>query len=91
MDLDRDTSMVLKYGIAVAICILAVGAIIGAFDEGLSHTVMNGGLAVLIMIPFLSIIVSAVALYMEKDRYWLLVAIGLLVITGAGMAIAWYL
>ena len=88
MDLNKVTGRVLRYGVYLAMAVMAIGAVVLQFDESLGNSVINVGVALLVLTPFFSIIASAVALYSGRDFTWLRVALAVLFITGVGILVA---
>ncbi len=71
IELNVTTGKVLRYGITVGLIILLVGLIASAMSADVSDSILKAGIAVVIFTPLISIFVSALALYLEKDMYWL--------------------
>ncbi len=88
IELNSTTGRVLRYGIAMGIVVLLIGLIASAFDGDIAEKIMWVGVAVVIFVPFVSIIVSALALYVEKDFYWLKRVILVVVISFIGFCIS---
>ena len=90
MDLNKVTGRVLRYGVYLAMAVMAIGAVVLQFDESLGNSVINVGVALLVLTPFFSIIASTVALYSERDFTWLRVGLAVLFITGVGILVAFF-
>ena len=90
MDLDKATGRVLRYGVYLAIAILVLGAIVLQFAEGVGNTLLNIGVAFLVLTPFFSIVISAFSLYAEGDYRWMRIALVVLAITTAGIIVAFF-
>lgn len=90
MDLDKATGRVLRYGVYLAIAILVLGAIVLQFAEGVGNTLLNTGVAFLVLTPFFSIVISAFSLYTEGDYRWMRIALVVLAITIAGIIVAFF-
>ncbi len=88
IELNSSTGRVLRYGITAGIAVLIVGIIAGIFSEEVSDTILWIGVAIVIFVPFVSVIVSALALYAEKDWYWLKRVILVVVISAVGLVIS---
>ena len=71
IELNVTTGKVLRYGITVGLAILLIGLIASAMSADISDSILKAGIAVVIFTPLISIFVSALALYLEKDTYWL--------------------
>lgn len=71
IELNVTTGKVLRYGITVGLAILLIGLIASAMSADVSDSILKAGIAVVIFTPLISIFVSALALYLEKDMYWL--------------------
>jgi uncharacterized membrane protein len=71
IELNVTTGKVLRYGITVGLAILLIGLIASAMPADVSDSILKAGIAVVIFTPLISIFVSALALYLEKDMYWL--------------------
>ncbi len=89
-ELNRDTALTLKYGIYLTILITTIGLLISFVDYDIGNKIMIGGIAALIAVPFVSTIVSAYALYCEKDMYWLKVSLLMIAISVVGMVVAYF-
>ena len=63
---------------------------ISAVSQDLSTDIMTVGIAVIIFTPMVSIVVSAVMLYLEKDYRWFGWVSVVLVITLVGLAVAYF-
>lgn len=88
IELNSSTGRVLRYGITVGIAVLLVGMLASIFSEDVSGTILWVGVGIVIFVPFVSVIVSALALYCEKDWYWLKRVILVVVISAVGLAIS---
>ena len=71
IELNVTTGRVLRYGITIGLVILLVGLIASAMSADVSDSILKAGIAVVIFTPLISIFVSALALYLETDMYWL--------------------
>ena len=90
MDLDAVNGKVLKYGIAAAIGIIALGLVLHVSGIAAGHQIMVAGISLLILVPFFGIVASVLSLYTLKDSYWLKVALLLTFITAVGMLVAYF-
>ena len=88
IELNSSTGRMLRYGISVGIAVLLVGLVTTAFSDDVGEMILWAGVAVVIFVPFISIIVSALALYTEKDWYWLKRVILVVVISLVGLTIS---
>ena len=88
IELNVTTGRVLRYGILTGLAILLIGMIAMAFDGDIGEMILTAGMAVVIFTPLLSIFVSAIALYIEKDRYWLMWVIIVIVISLIGLYVS---
>lgn len=68
--------------------IIIVGIVTAVFAERVGNAILYVGTALLVLTPFFSIIVSALALYQAKDYKWLRVALSVLVISVIGILVA---
>ena len=84
------TGRVLRYGVYLAMAVMIIGVSMSQFDGAIGNSVINVGVALLILTPFFSIIASAIALYSERDFTWLRVALAVLIITGLGILVAFF-
>ena len=89
-DLETSNSIVLKYGVYIAIAIITAGFVLGLAGLSAGTAVMTAGIALLILVPFVGILASVVSLYALHDTYWLKVALLLTAITVIGMVIAYF-
>ena len=89
-DVNVSTGRTLRYGVILGLAILVVGLLISAVSQDLSTDIMTVGIAVIIFTPMVSIVVSAVMLYLEKDYRWFGWASVVLVITLVGLAVAYF-
>ena len=71
IELNVTTGKVLRYGITVGLVILLMGLVTSAISADVSDSILKAGIAVVIFTPLISIFVSVLALYLEKDMYWL--------------------
>ena len=71
IELNVSTGRVLRYGITIGLLILVAGMIASAMSVDISGSILKAGIAVVIFTPLASIFVSALALYLERDMYWL--------------------
>ena len=88
IELNVTTGRVLRYGILTGLAILLAGMIATAFDGDIGNRILTAGMAVVIFTPLLSIFVSAIALYVEKDRYWLMWVILVIIISLIGLYVS---
>lgn len=82
MNLNRSTALALRIGIIAGMVLMIVGLLLSSEDA------LHAGVLILIISPFLGILVSFVALIIEKDWKWVLVAAILIVITVTGIIIS---
>jgi len=88
IELNPATGRVLRYGITTGIAVLLLGLLAGIFSADVSENILWAGVCIVIFVPFVSIIVSALALYSERDFYWLRYVILVIAIGIAGLAVA---
>ena len=88
IELNSSTGRMLRYGISVGIAVLLVGLIATAFSDDVGEKILWAGVAVVIFVPFVSIIISALALYTEKDWYWLKRVVLVVAISLVGLTIS---
>lgn len=88
IDLNKGTGWTLKYGIAVGIATLIVGLIAGMVSDEIGESLLLIGIGIMVFIPFASIIVSALALYIEKDVRWFRCVLVLIAVSVVGMYVA---
>ena len=84
------TGRTLRYGVIIGLLILAAGMLTMSVSEDTGMGILKMGIAVIIFTPMVSIVVSAVALYMERDYRWFGWVSILLAITLAGLAVSYY-
>ena len=89
-DVNVSTGRTLRYGVILGLAILVAGLLISAVSQDLSTDIMTVGIAVIIFTPMVSIVVSAVMLYLEKDYRWFGWVSVVLVITLVGLAVAYF-
>lgn len=90
MDLNKVTGRVLRYGVYIAVSVIAIGVVISQFGGSVGGPIVNAGIALLVLTPFFSIVASTVALYTERDYRWMRVALCVLGITFVGIAVAFF-
>jgi uncharacterized membrane protein len=90
MNLNKSTGLALRYGVYLAMTVMIFGVFILQLDEQIGNSIIYAGVALLILTPFFSIIVSTVAMYIERDFVWLPVALFVLLITTLGIIIAFF-
>ena len=88
IELNPATGRTLRYGITLGILVLLIGMLISIFNSGISETVLWAGVCIVIFVPFVSVIVSALALYSERDFYWLKRVFLVIIISIIGLAVA---
>ena len=88
IELNVTTGRVLRYGITVGLAILLVGLIASAMSADVSDSILKAGIAVVIFTPLISIFVSALALYLEKDMYWLAWVLMVIAISMVGLYVS---
>ena len=89
IELNRSTGRVLRYGITAGITVLTVGLIALIFSADFAEKILWVGVGIVIFVPFISVIVSAVALYVEKDFYWLRYVLMVIAISVVGMIVSY--
>ena len=88
MELDRSTGLTLRYGVYLSMAIMVIGLVLMQIGADIGASILNAGIAVLVFTPFVSIMVSTLALYTERDWEWLRVALTVLAITACGIVVA---
>jgi uncharacterized membrane protein len=88
IELNVTTGKVLRYGITVGLVILLVGLVTSAMSADVSDSILKAGIAVVIFTPLISIFVSALALYLEKDMYWLAWVLLVIAISMVGLYVS---
>ncbi len=88
IELNSSTGRVLRYGITVGVAVLLIGLVASAFSEDVSERIMWVGVGIVIFVPFVSVIVSSLALYCEKDWYWLKRVLLVVAISAVGLVIS---
>ncbi len=91
IELNVTTGKVLRYGITVGLAILLIGLIASAMSADVSDSILKAGIAVVIFTPLISIFVSALALYLEKDMYWLSWVLLVIAISMVGLYVSFNL
>ena len=90
MDMNIATGRTLRYGVVIGLAILLIGLLTEAFLQDAGMSVIRVGLAVIIFTPMVSIVVSATALYLEKDYRWFGWVMLLFMITLVGLAVSYF-
>ena len=90
MDVNTFTGRTLRYGVISGLIIVMVGLVAQLFSEDTGLSLIRVGIAVIIFTPMVSIIVSAVALYFEKDYRWFGWVLVVLVISVVGFLVAYF-
>ena len=88
IELNPATGKMLRYGITFGILVLLIGLLTNIFSEEIGENILWSGICIVIFVPFLSVIVSALALYSERDFYWLKRVILVIVIITVGLVVA---
>ena len=88
IELNVTTGKVLRYGITVGLAILLIGLVSSAMSADVSDSILKAGIAVVIFTPLISIFVSALALYLEKDMYWLAWVMMVIAISMVGLYVS---
>lgn len=90
MDMNIATGRTLRYGVVIGLAILLIGLLTEAFSHDSGMSIIWVGLAVIIFTPMVSIVVSAAALYLEKDYHWFEWVMLLFMITLVGLAVSYF-
>ena len=90
MDVNTSTGRTLRYGVICGLVIVMVGRVAQLFSEDTGLSLIRVGIAVIIFTPMASIVVSAVALYSEKDYRWFGWVSVVLVISVVGFLVAYF-
>ena len=91
MNLENDTSFILRYGSMIGVIIVLAGLLIHLADMPHDLTVMTAGILTIIFTPFAGMIVSFVTLSANKERRYAMAALALIIITMLGMLIAFHI
>jgi len=91
MNLETNTSSVLRYGAIIGIIIVAVGAAMHLIDVPYSEEMMTAGIATIILTPFAGLLVSFATLSANGERRYVIASLALIAITMLGMLIAFWL
>ena len=75
--------MTLRIGIFFGLALTVIGLVVEW--AGMGDGLIYAGLLLLIASPFLGVITTTVCLFVEKDVYWGIVGIILLLITSSGI------
>ncbi|MDR0334644.1 MAG: hypothetical protein LBH69_01995 [Methanomassiliicoccaceae archaeon] len=91
MNLEKNTSAVLRYGSTIGIAIVALGVLVHLIDASYSEMIMTTGISVIVLTPFGGLIITYETLSSNWERRYAAAALALIVITIAGMLIAlWF-
>ncbi|MCL1983831.1 MAG: hypothetical protein FWG58_00340 [Methanomassiliicoccaceae archaeon] len=91
MNLEENTSFVLRYGSLIGIIIAAAGLAASLLGIGHSDGIMTAGITMIVFTPFAGMLVSFVTLSMNREKRYALSAAALIAITVIGMLIAFIL
>lgn len=83
MNLEHSTATTLRVGILLGLALIVIGLI--TEWAGMGDGLIYAGLLLLIASPFLGVITTTVCLFVEKDVYWGVIGIILLLITSSGI------
>ena len=86
MMLNKATALTLRAGVVLGMILMVVGLAVSAMDGG--DSVLYFGVLVLIASPLAGVVVTLLCLLREKDRFWVMIAGILLMITIAGVLIS---
>ncbi len=86
MNLNKTTALTLRIGVVIGLILITAGLFLSMTDNG--DVLLYFGILILIASPFLGVIASLVCLLKEKDTFWAMVAVILLVITATGAILA---
>ena len=89
-DVNVSTGRALRYGVLIGLIVLAIGLITESFSHDTGMQILKAGMAAIIFTPMVSIVVSAVALYLEKDYRWFGWVSLLFAITMIGLAVSYF-
>ena len=90
IDVNISTGRTLRYGVLIGLFVVTVGLIAEAFAHDTGMDILKVGIAVIIFTPMVSIVVSAVSLYLEKDYRWFGWVSLVFIITLVGLAVAYF-
>ena len=91
MNLESSTSFVLRYGAIIGVVIVAIGVVTHLIGLSYYDMIMTAGIAVIVFTPFAAMIVSFLALSMNREKMYAVAALALIAITILGMLVAFWL
>ena len=91
MNLEENTSSILRYGSLTGIIIAAAGLLMYLLEISYSITVMTAGIAVIVFTPFAGLVISFATISMKREWAYAISAAALILITLIGMLIAFLL
>jgi len=91
MTLEENVSFVLRCGAIIGIVMVVIGLVTDLIGIGYSRDIMTAGIATIVFTPFAGMIVSFVTLSMSREKKYAVSALALIIISAAGMLIAYLL
>jgi len=91
MNTESSTASVLRYGSFVGIVIIVIGLAAHLMDLAHGETIMIAGIAAIIFTPFGGMLVSFIALSLNRETRYAVSALALIAVTLAGMLFAFWL
>jgi uncharacterized membrane protein len=91
MNLERNTSSVLRYGSVTGVIIVTIGVVMHLLELAHNDIVMTAGIATIILTPFAGMVVSFATLTMKREKKYAAASLLLMIITITGTAIAFWL
>lgn len=91
MTLENNVSFVLRCGAIIGIVIVVIGLAADLIGIEYSKDIMTTGIATIVFTPFAGMIVSLVTLSMGREKKYAVSALALIVISAAGMLVAYWL
>jgi len=91
MTLEENVSFVLRCGAIIGIVMVVIGLVTDLIGIGYNRDIMTAGIATIVFTPFAGMIVSFVTLSMDREKKYAVSALALIVISAAGMLVAYLL
>lgn len=85
MNAEQNTAFALKLSVWLSVTVIIIGLISHLFLG--DDTVLEIGIYLLILSPFIGVIITAISLFIEKDTKWIAVALVLIAISAIGIII----
>ena len=91
MNLEQNTSFVLRYGSIIGVIVVAVGLLADLIGRSYGETIMLSGIAFIILTPLAALFISFATLSVNKEKKYAVAALALIAVIAAGMFIALYI